>query len=56
MTREQYVLSLDHSEPESVEAGVREARNSPVEQSGDEPGRVATDTTPTSGPTESVGL
>lgn len=55
VTREQYAPSLVHSEPGSVQAGAREARNSPVEQPGDEPGRVATDRTPTSGPMR-VGL
>ena len=36
LTREQYALRLVHSEPGSVRAGVRGARNSPAEQPGDE--------------------
>jgi len=43
LTREQYALRLDHSEPEMVRAGVRGARNSPAEQPGDKSGRVAPD-------------
>lgn len=56
MTREQYALRLVHSEPGAVEAGARGTRNSPAEQPGDESDRVATDSTPTSGPTNIVGL
>jgi hypothetical protein len=43
LTREQYALRLVHSEPEMVQAGVRGARNSPAEQSGDKSDRVAPD-------------
>ena len=38
LTREQYALRLVLSEPGSVQAGVRGARNSPAEQPGDGPG------------------
>src|SRR5687768_1610532 len=50
LTRDQYALRLVLSEPGSVRAGVRGAWNSPAEQSGDESGRVAPDSAPTSGP------
>ena len=57
LTREQYAHALVQSEPGSVQAGVRGARNSPVEQPGDESGRSgAPIPAPTSGPTEFVGL
>ena len=43
LTQEQYVLRLVHSEPGGWKPAYEEARNSPVEQSGDEPDRVAPD-------------
>jgi len=43
LTRDQYAPHLGISEPEMVEAGVRGAWNSPAEQSGEESGRVAPD-------------
>ena len=55
VTREQYALPVRPSEPGLVEAGDENARNSPVEQPGAEPGRDgATISTPMSGPI--VGL
>ncbi|HUF06133.1 MAG TPA: hypothetical protein VMP86_01965 [Candidatus Binatia bacterium] len=43
MTRDQYAPHLVISEPGTVRAGVRGAWNSPAEQPGDEPDRVAPD-------------
>src|SRR4026207_1315549 len=48
-------VRLVHSEPGSVQAGDRGARNSPAEQpTAQAGGRVATDRAPTSGPTRNV--